>query len=85
MFERHLSEIQNPPFKVGQHVRLTGDYPGGEIYRIVGMRYDYRQPPQWAWDFWLATEQEIADGHGGTDGFTPNEITLCAPKFEPST
>lgn len=72
----HLNEITYPPFQVGQRVRIKEDGPAGEIYRITGAVYEYRGVPRGGWDFTLATDYEITNGHGGADGFGPEHIEL---------
>jgi hypothetical protein len=59
MLAIHLQQIQCPPFDVGQKVRINEDGPGGEVFRIVGATYEYRQVAGAGWNFWLATEDDI--------------------------
>jgi hypothetical protein len=71
----HHTEIQNPPFTVGQHVRVLEDGEGGEIYLVIGMNYEYRPGSHVGWSFNIATESEIENGYGSTDGFGPEHLT----------
>jgi hypothetical protein len=74
MAAHDLFEISNPPYTMGQFVKIIEDGDGGEVYRVVGVTFDYRMVPGHGWNFWLATDDDITNGYGGADGFTPDDI-----------
>lgn len=82
MLAQHLHEIQNPPFRIGDTVRLKEDGPGGEVYHITGSTYEHRMVADRGWNFHLATADEIENGHGGTDGFGPEHLDHAAEPAE---
>lgn len=77
MLDKHLMEIQHPPFTVGQLVRIKEDGPGGEVHHILGAVYEHRMVPNAGWNFHVATEDQIENGYGGTDGFGPEHLEFA--------
>jgi hypothetical protein len=78
MLAEHLHEIQNPPFRVGDTVRLKEDGPGGEVYYITGATYEHRTVSDRGWNFHLATADDLEGSNGGTDGFGPEHLDHAA-------
>lgn len=72
----HLNLVNNPPFQINDRVRPkheSGEW-ANQVFRIVGIRYEYRQVPHAGWGIEIATDEEIMSGLGSTDGFAPQDL-----------
>jgi hypothetical protein len=69
------------PFKLGHRVTINptnqyaADWPG--VYIITRMQWDYRNDSDI--NISIASEEEIANRHGDTDGWGPSDL-LPAPR-----
>lgn len=72
-----LAEVlKNPPFQIGERVTIDEDGDGAEPHVVMGVRYEHRMTAHGkGWDIWVVQEDEIDDGVGGFDGFTPADLT----------
>jgi len=71
---RQMYEVQ--PFRIGQRVTVqgkhAGDYPGEWV--IVGMRWEYKEGDGSHINFELASDDEIINRWGSTDGFRSGDL-----------
>lgn len=68
--------LQDPPFQIGQRVKINEDGDGGEPHIVMGVKYENRMTMHGnGWDIWVVEEDGISDGSGGADGFTPDQLT----------
>ena len=74
MLARHLAELSNPPFKIGQRVRIREDGAGGEVYLVIGLDYEHRMVPARGWSLSVATEDDLESGGGGITDFSPEDL-----------
>lgn len=69
-------ELENPPFKIGERVKIDEDGEGGEPHIVMGVRYEHRMTMHGnGWDIWVVEEDGIDSGSGGADGFSPADLT----------
>lgn len=65
-------------FPIGAKVRVIGQYscafPGE--YIVIGARYEHRDYAPYKFDIWIASEDDIAKGHGATTDLTPDELCV---------
>lgn len=70
-----LHELQNPPFSIGQRVKIKEDGEGGDVHVVMGIKYEHRMTYQGrGWDIWVVEEDGIDHGYGGADGFGPDDL-----------
>lgn len=71
----HLSELKNPPFAIGQRVKIIEDGEGGYPHIVMGIKYEHRMGYHGTgWDIWVVEEDGIDSGSGGADGFVPDDL-----------
>lgn len=75
-------------FRIGQPVRLAEPYAGDDpnlVYFVTGIRWEHRPVPARGWDITIATAEELAKGHGQTDGFAPSDLRAALASLEERT
>ena len=69
-----LNELSNPPFTIGQRVKIKEDGEGGLVHVVMGIKYEHRMVANHGWDIWVVEEDFIESGSGGADGFKPDDL-----------
>lgn len=70
----HLEALANPPFNIGQRVRIIEDGPDGDVCRVMGVQYEHRMVPGGGWSFWVVEEHGIDTGWGGCDHLSSDQL-----------